>query len=112
MNKIKSWAINFLLKKYALGYLVKGYRAAAGQRTNIAIALGALVWGAQVLGLIPAELADQLYKIIGTIGSITFIEKLKRYQKTAEGLVTVVKEEAAKDAAGVPIVDLVTKLPD
>lgn len=96
MNKIKTWAINFLLKKYALGYLVKGYRAAAGHRTNIAIVLGALVWVGQLFGVITPELADQLYKIIGTIGSITFIEKLKRYQKTAEGLVTAVKEEAAK----------------
>jgi hypothetical protein len=96
MNKIKDWAVNFLLKKYALGWLVKGYRTAAGWRTTIAIVLAAAVWVGQLLGYLSPEMADQLYKIIGTIGSITFIEKLKRYQKTAEGLVTVVKTEAEK----------------
>ena len=96
MNKIKDWAMNFLLKKYALGYLVKGYRAAAGWRTSIAVVLAAAVWVGQVLGYLTPEMADSLYKVIGTIGSIAFIEKLKRYQKAAEGLVTVVREEAQK----------------
>jgi hypothetical protein len=101
MNKIKDWAVNFLLKKYALGYLVKGYRAAAGWRTTLAMVLAAAVWLGQVFGYLTPELADSLYKVIGTIGSITFIEKLKRYQKTAEGLVTVVKAEAEKAEAPV-----------
>ena len=96
MNKIKSWAVNFLLKKYALGWLVKGYRQAAGWRTGIAAVLAILVFLGQMFGYLTPELAESLYKVIATIGSITFIEKLKRYQKTAEGLVTVVKEEAHK----------------
>lgn len=101
MDKIKTWAVNFLLKKYALGYLVKGYRAAAGWRTTVAIVLAAAVFAGQVFGYLSPELADELYKVIGTIGSITFIEKLKRYQKTAEGLVTIVKTEAEKAPAPV-----------
>jgi len=96
MNKIKDWVVSLLLKKYALGWLVKGYRQVAGWRTAIAAFLAILVFGGQLMGYLPPELADQLYKIISTIGAITFVEKLKRYQKTAEGLVTVVKEEARK----------------
>ena len=96
MNKIKDWVVSLLLKKYALGWLVKGYRTAAGWRTTAAIVLAAIVWLGQLFGYLSPEMADSLYKIIGTIGSITFIEKLKRYQKTAEGLVTVVKTEAEK----------------
>lgn len=96
MNKIKDYVVSFLLKKYALGWLVKGYRQAAGWRTTLAMVLGGLVWLGQVFGYLTPEMADSLYKVIATIGSITFIEKLKRYQKTAEGLVTIVKTEAAK----------------
>ena len=96
MNKIKDYVVSFLLKKYALGWLVKGYRTAAGWRTTLAMVLGAVVWLGQVFGYLTPEMADSLYKVIATIGSITFIEKLKRYQKTAEGLVTIVKTEAQK----------------
>ena len=105
MEKIKNMVINFLLKKYALGWLVKGYRAASGWRTVAAGVLAAAVFVGQVLGYIPENLADELYKIIGSIATVTFLEKMRKYQKAAESVVGMVKEEAAKQgvpADGVP----------
>ena len=96
MNKIREWVLNFLVKKYALGYLVKGYRAAEGWKTYLAMAACVIVFTANVFGYIPDGLADSLYSVIGTFGVTAFIEKLKRFQKTAESVATTIREEAKK----------------
>lgn len=96
MSKIKDWMLGVLAKKYALGWLVTGYRKATGYKTGVAVALCGLVFVAQIFGFIPEQMADELYKILGAVGSVTFIEKLKRYQKVGENLANAVKEEAQK----------------
>jgi hypothetical protein len=95
-GKIQTWVLGILVNKYALGWLVKGYRQAAGYRTGLAIAAAVIVFVAQVFGYIPAESADGLYKILGAFGATAFIEKLKRYQKAAEKVAEAVKEKAAE----------------
>ncbi len=92
MTKIKDYLLGVLVKKYALGWLVAGYRKAEGYKTVLAIVAAVVVFLAQVFGYIPAESAEGLYKIIGAFGATTFIEKLKRYQKMAEKLAGAVKD--------------------
>lgn len=42
-----------------------------GKRTYITAALGGIVLVAQLLGYIPAELADKLYILLGFTGMVT-----------------------------------------
>jgi hypothetical protein len=101
MNKIKDWVVGLLVKKYALGWLVKSYRAASGWRTGIAIGLSLIVFAAQAFGYIPESLANEIYKVLGSAGAVTFLEKLRKYQKVAEKAAGAIKEEAAK----APVID-------
>ena len=98
MSKIKDWVLGVLVKKYALGPVVAGYKKLEGYKTALAIVGMALVFGAQVFGFIPETLANELYKILSAIGGVAFLEKLKRYQSVAEKLAGEVKKEAEKEA--------------
>jgi hypothetical protein len=97
MGKLKDWVMGILAKRYLLGWLVKGYSLAEGKKTQLAAVLALLVWVGEVFGFIPKELAATLYTVIASIAPVTFLEKLKRYQGTAEKLADAVKEEAAKE---------------
>jgi len=99
MGKIKDWVLGVLVKKYALGPVVAGYKKLEGYKTVLAMIGMGLVFGAQVFGFIPAPLADELYKVLGAIGGVAFLEKLKRYQPVAEKLANEVKKEAEKEEA-------------
>ena len=96
MEKIKTWIMTKIISKYCLGFIVKGYRALEGKKTGIAIALAVLVWVGEVFGFIPKETAASLYAILAPAGGMAFMEKLKRFQKTAEKVAEAVKKEAAK----------------
>ena len=96
MNKIKEWAFNFLLKKYALGWLVAGWKKASGWRTVIAGVLAVMVFIGQALGYVPEALAEELYKVISSIAAVSFLEKLRKYEKQAAAAAEMVKAEAAK----------------
>ena len=96
MQKIKDMVVAFFAKKYALGWLVSGYRALEGKKTQLAIVLMAVTWLLEVFGIIPKELAAQIYGVLGPIGGMTFLEKLKRFQGSAERVANSVKREAVR----------------
>lgn len=85
-----------LLKKYALGWLVDIYKKTTGYKTQIIIVLSIIVFIAETFAFIPKELAEQLYIALGSAGSITWLQKLKRYQEQLSKIAEEVKKEAEK----------------
>lgn len=81
----------FFVKKYALGYLVGAYRALDGNKTQILIILGVAVWGAARLGYITPDQEQNLYKMFGGAGTMTFLAKLDKWKGLAEDLAQEIK---------------------
>lgn len=99
IEKLKGWAINFLLKKYALGYLVKGYEKITGYKTQIATGLWVLIWLAERLGYVDPAFGNQIRTGLEVAGGMAFMQKLKRHQGTVDKVVETVKEATAATAA-------------
>ena len=93
LENLKLKIIKLILKKYFLGWAIKGYTAVKGYKTQIFVALAILTWIGEMAKVIPQELAKQLYEVFGAGGSITFMQKLSRYQPVIEELV----EESNKE---------------
>ena len=96
MQKIKDMVIGFLAKKYALGWLVKGYALLEGKKTELAIVAVVIIWLGEVFGIVPKEIAANAYAVLGPIAGVTFMDKLRRYQKVAEKVADSVKKEAVR----------------
>jgi len=92
MQTLKEKIVGFLLKKYILGYLVKGWTAAKGYKTQIFMGLSVLTWIGEVTGNIPHDVATQLYAGFGGGAGFSFMQKLQRYQPQVEGLINEVKK--------------------
>ncbi|MCK5357338.1 MAG: hypothetical protein KAJ48_02990 [Elusimicrobiales bacterium] len=84
MKKIKAFIFNFIAKKYLAGGMAKIYKKFEGNKTQISIGLCVLVGIAQFLGYIPEAIAQELYKIIGTAGTVSLLDKVKRHQDKLE----------------------------
>src|SRR3990167_5685930 len=96
MGKLKLMVFNLLLKKYLLGYLVKGYDKLTGWKTQLCAVAGLAVWLAETFGGMDHALAEQLYIFFGGSAAVTLADKFKRYQSLIEQGVNAVKEEANK----------------
>lgn len=96
MNTIKLGIFKFLLKKYMLGYMIKGWTSLKGHKTQIFALICIGVFAGQVTGYIPPDLAKQLYAIFGSGSAFSFLQKLQRYQSVIEQGVSLVKEEVKK----------------
>jgi len=96
IDKLKSMVLNVLVKKYALGALVSGYKRLEGYKTVLALVCLVAVYLANAFGYIPDELAKQLYAYLSPVAGVTFFEKLVRYQAQAKAVANTIKEEAAK----------------
>ena len=94
MENLKLKIIQFLLNKYALGYLVKGWSAIKGYKTQIFGVICVLVYVGETTGQIPHDLAEQLYALFGGLGGMAFMQKLQRYQPVIEQTVNKVKEDS------------------
>ena len=81
MDKIKLFLIKMVAKKYLVGGLATLYKKFEGNKTQISVVLCALVGIAQSLGYIPDYIATEIYKIIGTGGTLALLEKVNRYEK-------------------------------
>lgn len=92
MDKIKNMILSFILKKYALGYLVDAYSKIKGYKTQLFTAICIGVYIGETLGQIPHELAEQLYTLFGGLGGMAFIQKLQRYQPLIDKTVNDVRE--------------------
>lgn len=92
MENLKNKIVSFLLKKYALGYLVKAWSSVKGYKTQIFAALSVLTWIGEVTGHIPKETAGQLYTAFGSGAGFSFIQKLQRYTDQASGIIGEVKK--------------------
>lgn len=90
-------------KKFLLGGVVDVYRWLTGYKTQVTSVLIGIIYAGKILGYIPADLADQLILVLGGIGGVTFMQKLKRiddeYKVTqrAEELRKAAEAELAKD---------------
>lgn len=80
MENMKLLVFRFLLKKYALGYLVKGWEKAKGYKTIIFTVLMALTYAGEQFGYLPKDLADKLYVLFSGGTGFSFMQKLQRYQ--------------------------------
>ena len=94
MEKLKLMVASYALKKYALGYLVKGYSSLRGYKTQIAAAVGIAVWLAQITGYVTPEQAQILYGIVGAGGGMALLQKLQRYEPMVEEIAQKVKEKS------------------
>lgn len=93
MERLKIKIVELLLKKYALGYLVKGWGYLKGYKTQIFAVLSLLAYGLKVTGQISDDLGDQLIAAFGSGASFAFIQKLQRYEPEIKGLVNEVNSE-------------------
>jgi len=96
MEKLKAAILNFLLKKYALGYLTQGWGKLRGYKTQVFSVLAFLTWVGEVTGQIPKELSGQLYTIFGSGAGFAFLQKLQRVQPQVEALVEEIKKGEIK----------------
>ena len=96
MEKLKMMLLSMILKKYALGYLVKGWSGVKGYKTQILVAIGVGVYAAERFGYVPKEVADQLYPYLFGGGAVTFMQKLQRYEPIVNQTISSVREEANK----------------
>ena len=80
METMKLAIFRLLLKKYALGYLVKGWEKTKGYKTAIFTVLTILTYAGEQFGYVPKELAAQLYTLFGGGAGFSFMQKLQRYQ--------------------------------
>lgn len=96
MENIVKKLVAFLLKKYTLGYLVKGWSKLRGYKTQIFAVLTGLVWVGEVTGQIPKDTASQLYAVFGSGAGFAFMQKLTRYQPEIEDLIKDVKQGEKK----------------
>ena len=83
MNKIKGAILSLLVRRYALGALVKLWAALEGNRTQISWGLAVLALLAGFFRFIPMDDAFAYASLLGGAGVSTFLEKLKRHQKFA-----------------------------
>ena len=93
MEKLKMMLLSMILKKYALGYLVKGWSGVKGYKTQILAVIGFGVYAVEKLGYIPKEIAEQLYPYLLGGGAITFMQKLQHYEPIVNKTISLVKEE-------------------
>lgn len=91
METLMKKIAKFLLQKYALGYLVKAWSAVKGYKTQIFTALSVLVYGLQLAGQIPPDLATQLLTVFGSGAGFAFIQKLQRYETDIKEIVDDVR---------------------
>lgn len=102
LDNIKEWVMGLLLKKYALGLVVKAWDFADGYRTQISMAsaIAALVSGH--LGYMPMDKANEMALTLGGTAMATFLEKLRKYDGLIVKVSDLVKEARAEKAAQVP----------
>ena len=91
MNAIKNRIVDILLKKYVLGYLIKGYSSLRGYKTQIFATICVAVYFGELLGKIPHDTAESLYQIFGSLGGMALVQKLQRYSVVKETVETVKK---------------------
>ena len=89
MEKIKLIVFRILLKKYILGWLVKGWGAIKGYKTQLSVAAFAVVYLLEQTGQIPTELAKQIYPYLEAMAGFSLIQKLQR----AEPYIEEIKKE-------------------
>jgi hypothetical protein len=86
-----NWVIDKLLRVVALrklaAPLVKANGFMKGHRTEIATALYVLTYVLEMVGVIPAAMADQIRTALIGAGLVTGADKLLRYHDIAEELV-------------------------
>jgi len=97
IEKIKMMAVNLLLKRYALGYLVKAWNKINGYRTQICFGLMIAVYIAEKFGYIDAQLSANMQTALAGGGTFSFLEKMKKYDGIINSGVKMVKEEADKN---------------
>src|SRR3990167_471616 len=79
MEFLKTKIVKFLLQKYVLGYMVKGYEKLTGYKTQICAAAWCIVLGAKLMNYIEPQLADQVLHQLEAAFTISALQKLKRY---------------------------------
>lgn len=94
LDKIKL----MIVQKYILGYLVKGYSAVKGYKTQIVMVLAILTWAAARFQYITPDQEKNFYEILGGAGTVTILQKLQRWQSMADQLGKITQEEANKEA--------------
>jgi hypothetical protein len=90
LDKVKEYLMAVLLKRYALGVVVKGWDLADGYRTQISMASAIAVLVAGYLGYMPIDKAHESALLLGGSSIATFLEKLRKH----EGLITRVGDMA------------------
>lgn len=92
LDKIKTTLIKLILKKFLLGHLVTAYAKITGYKTQILLAAGVIVFILETAGQIPHDTAEQVYPFLFGGASITFLQKLKRYQPLIDEVSQAVKD--------------------
>ena len=92
MERFKVMVINMLLKKYAMGFLVKGWDALKGYKTAIFVTIMVVIKLLEMTGQIPADLAQQIYPYLETGAGFSFMQKLARYQPIIDEVVEGVRK--------------------
>jgi hypothetical protein len=98
IDKIKSWALGVLVKKFVLGWAISLYGKLTGYRTALSIAGMCVVYVMSLFGL-DQSVADAAYKFLGGVASFAFLEKLLKYQSIIQPLIADMKSsvEAQKE---------------
>lgn len=78
IDKLKMFAFNIVLKKYVLGWAVKGYDKAKGWKTYICIAAWIGVFISEKMGWLDPTLSDQVQRALEAAGGFSLLDKLSR----------------------------------
>lgn len=96
MERIKLAIVKFLVKKYALGYILLAYKKCYGYKTQIITVLMVATYVAKEFFGLDPKLADQLYLWLGGSVTITGLEKFKKYFNMFSDLMKdAINDEAA-----------------
>lgn len=80
METLKLKILEFLSRKFILGWAVQFWEKATGYKTQICMALWVIVYIGKMTNYIDNNLADQVLTGLEVAGGFSFMQKLKRYQ--------------------------------
>lgn len=94
--KLSAPVIKFMVKKYAMGWLIDLWKTLDGKRTQTSALLAGLVLSAGFMGLIEMERAWDLAAAVGGAGAFAFLEKLRRHKSVIEELSSDLRQAAVR----------------
>lgn len=96
LNSVIAFLARIAVGKQLVAGIAAVHNKLDGNKSEISLAIAALVYGLKVFGIIPADVADTVEKALLTIIPVVLADRFSKVKSVVDGIVPAVENQAQK----------------